>query len=290
MNISLKYLLAAVAVLALSGCGYTRIPAGYVGVEVDLYGTEKGTQLTELGTGGHWYNPMTTEIHEFPTFTQTYAWDTETNTAFMFDTVEGMKVGADISVIYKVDGTKVSELFTQYRRGLDEITGQYIYAAIRNSLTARASQLPIETVYGKGKAALLEEVEDDVRKQVEPFGLIIEQISWNGSLALPPEVTKSINAKIEATQIAQQRRNQVETAKAAADIAIEEARGKADSLELQAIAEAEAIRIRGEALRENPELIQLTIAEKWQGEFPQTYIGGGSDSANLLFQLPAPKQ
>lgn len=283
----LLILAVASAALLLSACGYTRIPAGHVGVEVDLYGTEKGTNIKELGTGGHWYNPMTTEIHQFPTFTQTHAWDTPDNTAFMFDTVEGMKVGADLNLIYQVDPTKVSELFQKYRRGLPEITEQYLAAAIRNSLVNRASNLPIETVYGRGKTDLLDRVEEDVRKQVEPFGIVIEQISWNGSLNLPENVTKSINAKIQATQMAQQRQNEVAQAQAEAEKAVEEARGVADSTLLRAQAEAEAIRIRGDALRNNPELVSLTIAEKWNGQFPEQLVVGSGDAGPIL-QLMAP--
>ena len=85
-----KLLLAAVAAgifAVTSGC--SKVPAGYVGVIVNLYGTEKGVNLQEVGTGRYWLTPNE-ELYKFPTFTQTVSWDGEQS--MTFQTVEGMKV------------------------------------------------------------------------------------------------------------------------------------------------------------------------------------------------------
>jgi len=50
--------------------------------------------------------------------------------------------------------------------------------------------------------------------------------------------------------------------------------------------EAEAIRIRGSAIKENPVLIQLQIAEKWNGVSP--LVVGAGQGANIL--LPVEKK
>ncbi|MEX6147023.1 hypothetical protein AB6G26_23620 [Providencia hangzhouensis] len=55
--------------------------------------------------------------------------------------------------------------------------------------------------------------------------------------------------KNRAVQEAQMRQNEVEKSRAEADKAIEEARGFAESTKIKAIAEAEAISLRGDALR-----------------------------------------
>lgn len=281
----MKKLLSLVLLcFALTGC-YTRVPSGYSGIEVDLYGTNRGTQVQPISTGGVWYNPWTTEVHKFPTFTQTHTWDTEANNAFQFDTVEGMRVGADISLVFHVDPTKTPLLFQKYRMGLTEITEQYMATTIRNSLVNKASRLPIETVYGQGKEALLAAVKQDVSNQVGPYGIVVEQIAWAGSLNLPDAVLKAINAKINATQEAQMRRNEVEKTKAEADKAREEAMGIADAALTRAKAEAESISIRGQALRENPGLVELEAVRKWNGVLPQYSMGG----AVPFVQLPSPK-
>lgn len=72
-----------------------------------------------------------------------------------------------------------------------------------------------------------------------------------------------------------------------ADIAIEQARGRAESslaeataqakaVKLLGDAQADAIRVRAEALGTNPLLISLTTAEKWDGHLPSTMPPGGT--------------
>jgi hypothetical protein len=116
-------------------------------------------------------------------------------------------------------------------------------------------------VYGSGKTDLLAAVEKRVRTQVEWVGINIERLYWAGEFRLPLTVRDAIDAKIKATQFAQQRAKEVAAAKAEADKAIEEARGVAESTLLQAKAEAAAIRIKGDALRENPRLVELSAIE-----------------------------
>lgn len=65
-----------------------------------------------------------------------------------------------------------------------------------------------------------------------------------------------------------------------ADAAAYEVKAAADAqahqIEVQGQAEAAAIRARGDALKDNPNLIALTTAEKWDGKLPETMVPGGS--------------
>lgn len=56
---------------------------------------------------------------------------------------------------------------------------------VRDALVIEASTLPIEAVYGRGKADLIANVEKRVRDQVEPIGINIERVYWIGNLRLP---------------------------------------------------------------------------------------------------------
>lgn len=73
--------------------------------------------------------------------------------------------------------------------------------------------------------------------------------------------SEKINAEIAVTQ-----------AKARADSALAEATAHAEATRIRGEAEATAIRARGDALRQNAGLIQLTVAEKWDGRLPQTML------------------
>lgn len=267
----MKRLLAAVslcAIAVLGGC--SKVPAGNVGVIVNLYGSEKGVELKEVGTGKYWVG-INEELYLFPTFTQTETWTGDET--ITFQTVEGMKVGGDVGITYAVAPDKVTTLFQKYRAGIDEITNKFLRNMVRDAFNDVASKLPVESVYGQGKADLLLAVEQRVRAQVAPIGINLERIYYASDLALPPQVTASLNAKIQATQMAEQRRNEVAQAKAEADKERARAQGEADAKLLIAQADAKAIEVRAQALRANPDVVTLNAVEKWDGKLP-TYTGG----------------
>lgn len=283
----MKKILLIVCLLSLAAC--SKVPSGNVGIKVNLLGGNKGVDVEELSPG-RYYIGMNEELHLFPTFTQTYTWTKECvdgdcgNEEIGFQTVEGLAVKADVGISYAIDPNKAAFIFQKYRKGLDEITDLYLRNMVRDSLVKNASSMTVETVYGVGKAALIDKVQADVAAQVKDLGLNIEKVYWVGELRLPQEVTASINAKIGATQKAQQRENEVAQAKAEALKVIEEAKGKAESQLVQARAEAQAIELRGQALKNNPDLIQLNAIEKWDGVLPQV-----SGTATPFVQLQAAK-
>lgn len=276
-------IIVALFVLLLAAC--SKVPAGNVGIKFYLLGGDKGVDTEQLTPGRYWIG-MNEELFLFPTFTQNYTWTEESKEALSFQTREGLSVSADIGVSYAVDPAKVPDLFQKYRKGIDEITDLYLRNMVRDALVTAASTQAIETVYGAGKADLIRAVEEIVRKQVAPIGIDIERIYWVGELRLPPNVIAAINAKIQASQMAEQRRNEVEQAKAEAEKQRQTAQGEADSRLAIAVAEAEAIRIKGDALRDNPKLVELNAVEKWNGILPTMMLGG---SAVPFVNVPAPK-
>lgn len=283
----MKKLFVIAFCLSIAAC--SKVPSGNVGIKVNMLGGSKGVDISELTPGRYWIG-VNEELHLFPTFTQTYTWTKDCvqgdceNEEIGFQTVEGLAVKADVGISYAIDPTKASYIFQKYRKGLDEITDLYLRNMVRDSLVNNASQMPVETVYGAGKTALINKVQSDVATQVKDLGLNIEKIYWVGELRLPPEVTQSINAKIGATQKAQQRENEVAQAKAEALKVIEEAKGEAESKLVKAKAEALAIELRGQALKNNPDLIQLNAIEKWNGVLPQV-----SGAATPFVQLQSAK-
>lgn len=73
-----------------------------------------------------------------------------------------------------------------------------------------------------------------------------------------------------------EKKDEIAESKAAADKKIEEARGESESNLLIAKAEAEAIRIKGEALADNPKVLVFKAIETWDGKLPQYFSGGQS--------------
>lgn len=269
-----KALLVCLLLTLLPAC--SKVPAGNVGVKVYLLGGSKGVDTEQLSPG-RYYIGINEELYLFPTFTQNYNWDKAGNydESISFQDRQGLTISADVGISYKADPAKVALLFQTYRKGIDEITQTYLRNMVRDALVTVASTRDIESIYGPGKAELLTKVEERVRAQVQPLGILVERLYWVGQMRLPATVVSAIDAKIKATQFAQQRANEVAAAKAEADKAVEQARGEAESTLLRAKAEAESIRIKGDALAQNPRLVEYTAIEKWDGKLP-TYNGSGA--------------
>ena len=287
MKINLLALTAMFLFISLTGC-MDKVPAGNVGVKVNLLGSEKGVDTEELKPGRYWIG-WNEDLFLFPTFAQNKVWTknqaegSQNDDSMTFQTVEGLSVNTDIGITYAINPAKVNEVFQKYRKGVEEITSIYLRNMVRDALVTAASSKPIESVYGAGKADLITQVESSVKKQTSDIGIIVERIYWVGELRLPPSVVESINAKIGATQKAAQRQNEVAQSRSEADKAIEEARGEAESKLAIAKAEAESIKIKGDSLKQNPDLIKLSWIEKWNGQLP-TYQMGNSQA---LVQLPS---
>jgi regulator of protease activity HflC (stomatin/prohibitin superfamily) len=98
---------------------------------------------------------------------------------------------------------------------------------------------------------------------------------------------EAVEARMTAQVEVQKREQQLAQEKINAEIAVTQAQGRADSVKAEADAAAyktkvegeaaaDAIRARAAALANNPLLVELTKAEAWNGQLPQTMIPGSS--------------
>lgn len=270
-----KTILVIAAAVTLSAC--SKVPAGNVGVKFDLYGGDKGVTGEVVGPGKYWLG-WNEEMYLFPTFSQNYVWaaeqgaGSETNESITFQDKEGTQINADVGITYSIEADKADAIFQKYRKGVDEITDVYLRNMVRDALNSETSKMDVAEVYGVGKEDLMNRVTEHVRGQVGSIGIIVEKIYWIGAMRLPPAITNAINAKIEATQKAQQRENELQTAAAQAQIEREKARGEADAKVIAAQAEAESNRLRQAVVTDK--LIEYEKAIRWDGKLPQ--VTGGA--------------
>lgn len=269
---SIRLAVAAVVVILIVIIGSNifhrvKIPVGYVGVKVLLYGSNKGVSGTEELAPGIYWTGLYTEVFEFPTFMQNYTWTRSAHEgravdeSITFQTREGMDVNADIGISYELEPAKVTYIYQKYRKGIDEITDVYLRNYVRDALNATASRLSVENVYGEGKADLIKSVQDMVQKQVADVGIKIDKIYMIGSFRLPDNVKRALDSKIQATQDAMRVQNEVMQARAEKEKAIVVAEGQ-----------ARANKLLSDSI--TPTLIRLKTIEKWNGVLPLVGSGG----------------
>ena len=93
--------------------------------------------------------------------------------------------------------------------------------------------------------------------------LVIEDLVIE-DVALSKELEQAIEAKMVQQQEAEK-----------AIFKMQQAKTDAETLIIKATADAESIRIQGEALQQAPKLVDLKLVEKWNGVAPQV-VGSGS--------------
>lgn len=271
---------AVAAVLAVGGvyavANLETVPAGYVGVKVNLYGSEKGVQNEELGVGRYLLT-WNEQCYLFPTFNQLHTY----SSPFTFQTSDAMAVNAKIGVEYQVRPSMATRVFQTYRKGVEEITEVNLRQNVSDALIKYASLMDVNELTANGKTKLLEHVTEELRHQLEDVGIHIIRVSWASDIEYPPQVRESINAKIEATQRAMLRENEVAQSKAEAEKARVAAQGEADAQLTKAKAEAESIAIRAKALRDNPQVLMLEAISRWDGKLP-TFLVADSLPLPLL--------
>jgi prohibitin 2 len=91
------------------------------------------------------------------------------------------------------------------------------------------------------------------------------------------DLTKQLEDAIEAKMVQEQEADKAKFTQQKAQI-------EADTVVITAKGDAESIRIRGEALKETPNFIELQIVEKWDGKSPLV-VGTGASGANMLLPL-----
>ncbi len=279
-------LLAISLAIVLTGCGCERIGAGHAGVEVDLYGDGKGVQDGALVTGMQWYNPFTTAIYEVPTYVQNAVYtadETEgspTNEEFQITTKDGLNVTFDVSLNFRTPDSSVVRIFKKYRKLPDELTKTVIRNYMRGAFNKAGTQFSAEQLYEK-RALFLEISDSLVRSILVPEGFEVEQVTILNSLRLPKSVADNIEAKVNATQLAIKKQQELEQTKADANKAVAEAEGYAKSVLIKARADASANQLLSASLTQ--QLIQLKFIESGV-TLPTTLVTGGDGK----FILPMP--
>ncbi|AXC64601.1 SPFH/Band 7/PHB domain protein [Salmonella enterica subsp. diarizonae serovar 59:z10:-] len=266
-----KVILAALlALLSVGLVGCDRVEPGNVGIKVNKLGDDKGVGEV-VGVGRYWTG-WNTRIYTFPTFKQMKIYDD----TFNFQMSDGTTIGYHIGVAYKVDPAKVTTVFQTYRKGVDDITDSDLRQKIADSLNRLASRMSTDKFIDGGKSDLLTSALKEIQDEMGPVGIQVISLSYVGKPEYPPTVIDSINAKVTANQKTLQREQEVKQREAEANMLRAEADGQADAKLKLAEAEAKSIRIRGDALRQNPEVMQLEAINKWNGTLPQYMTSGAS--------------
>lgn len=275
-------LLLCVAALATANC--TTVRPGYVGIQVNQYGTDRGVESYPRVTGRVFYNPISTSVFEYPTFVQTAKWTrdpnegSKNNEEISFTNADGMSIFADISLSYHLAPEKVPAFYVKFRNDdIDQFTHGFLRNIARDTFDTHGGKYTIDQIMGNN-APFLADVRKDLQTALTPLGVELDQLGFIGSPRPPGAVIEAINAKVHATQLTIQKQNELAQAQADAAKEVAKTQGYAQSVTIRADAEAAANRKIADSLSTN--LIEYKRLEKWNGVLPSV-TGGGVPFINL---------
>jgi prohibitin 1 len=178
------------------------------------------------------------------------------------------KITTDLAVNWNVDPVKVNQVFQQIGDE-EQIITSILSPAISEVLKAATSKKTAEEIITK-RTELKTEIDNSLKKRLEPYGLIVRDVSLI-NFGFSPEFSKAIEAKQIAEQEAKQAEFTVQKATQDAQAEINRARGQ-----------AEAQRLQRQSL--TPEILQQQAIQKWDGKFPT--VMGGNNSLPLINIAP----
>lgn len=190
-------------------------------------------------------------------------------------TIDGIKMGFAISASWRIDPEYAWWIYDNVSELDDSSNGRFLWleenvikAKLKSALALTASRYtPIE-VYSNKREEIQEITYEKMRKDIESYHLILEQIDIR-EVYYNDEYEKSINQKkleeqkaLTLIEVTKQKEELLKQAQIDKDIEITKAE-----------AEAKALQIKGQSVASNPRIVELEWINKWNGELPTYMLG-----------------
>ena len=252
-------LIFVIVVLAASGT-YVVHP-GYRGVEVTMGKVSPAFKPEGFGLK----TPFITTVHPFSIRQQTAEDKAECYSSDL------QQIVVELRVLYRIPEGSVVKLFQGYD---GDPFGSLVAPRVQEALKEVTALQSAEQVV-KNREQIKTRALDLARKKIGSL-IVVEDIVIQ-DIALTSQLERAIEQKMVQEQEVAKAKYIQQRAQIEADTAIIRAKG-----------EAESIRIRGQALRDNPSFVDLQIVDRWDGIVPM--IIGGSNVMMPLQNLERQRQ
>jgi prohibitin 2 len=212
------------------------VEPGHCGVVFHLF---RGVQSETLAEGLHFRLSGLHRVTIYDTRSQTYHVQNLTtppqqrprqgpDSLLWTPTADGLKVGFDLSVRYRLDPGRLAEL---HRSVGPEFETKLVHPVVWNVTRLVASEYSVLDIYGKGRHEMQQQVFNLVQGLFARDGLIGEDLLLR-DIVYTKEFENSLVEKMVAEQMAEEAAYEVEQAGLRAQVQVIEAQGEAQALEL----------------------------------------------------------
>lgn len=267
----------------------TRIGPGHVGIVVSMAGSNRGVDAAPETTGWVFYNPLGTQVLEYPTFVQTAKWTksphegSKNNEEITFTNSEGVQFAVDVSLSYHLVQGRVPYFYVKFRSDdLNNFTHGFLRNVARDEFENHGGKYNTQQVMGDN-APFIKAVRESIQAEVDRIGVELDQFGLIGAPRPPDNILTAINLKAQAAQITGQKEQELLQVRADALKVAAKADGEASAAVSAAKGAAEATRIAADAdayynrtlaASLTPLLLENRRVSAWDGKLPQ--VNGGS--------------
>ncbi|RMF87930.1 MAG: PDZ domain-containing protein [Nitrospinota bacterium] len=222
------------------------IPPGYRGVVFNLF---FGMQPTVLSEGVHLVFPLLDRVTRYDVRSRTYTvrsvverrGEEEKFYGLWMPTRDGMKIGLDITVRYRLDPDRLVELHQTVGSAFDT---KIVHPAVRNIVRLVVAKFSASDLYGPSRWAVQGEIEDRLKEALIRHGIICEAFFLR-SLSFPQDFERSLQHKMIAAQKIHE-----------LDFAVVQAEKRSAARQVEAQGEAQALEIINKSLQDRPHLLR----------------------------------
>jgi len=237
------------------------VPAGARGILL----TWGAVNPTPLGEGLHFITPIMNKVDTMSVQTQKYEVSASAATKDMMD------VATTVAVNYHLDPSQTSNMYQLVGKDYQD---RLIVPAVQEVVKASTANYNAGELLTE-RPAVKSQIEDSLKQRMLDRGIIIETISIT-NFAFPSSFNDAITAAQTAKQQAEKAKNDLVRIQVEAEQKVAQATGEATATLTKAKAEAQSIEIRGQALKNNPQVSQLEAINKWNGQLPNYMLGSGA--------------
>ena len=265
-----RWPLLVFALIVFASSGTYIVQPGFRGIAVTL--GKVSPRFKPEGFG--FKQPFVTRIQQMSVRQQTRPMPAECYSSDL------QQVKMEVHVLYRVPERSVVKIFQEYA---GEPFDNLIAPRVQEAIKEVAASMSAEQIVKKREDAKIGALDLARKKIGADFLDVVDLVLYN--ITLSPELEQAIELKMVQEQEAEKAKFTQLKAQIEADTAIIRAKG-----------EAEAIQVRGQALRDNPDFIRLQILQNWNGRSP--LVVGTEGGASMLLSLeelnkhaaPVPKQ
>lgn len=244
-------IIIAVIVFLIILDGLVSVPPGHVGI---IYDRGRGVLEEELPEGLHLKIPFWQVSYLMDVRTQEYTMSVAPGEGAIYSddsmtapTADGQTVTVDSTVLFHPDRTKAAELFQSV--GPDYVQ-KIVRTVSRSQIRAVIANYSAIDVYAVKREEAEQKINEVMKALFAEKDIVLERVLLR-HIAFSPQYAQAIEEK----QVAEQKIQKAEFQRL-------EAEKLKEKKIIEAQAEAEAIRLKGETLRRNPEVIQFEFVQK----------------------------